>query len=72
MRRVLIFLLALLVMLLRWVEKVKEVSNVSPKIVGVLCSGIGELFRVTVGWILVSWVSVVIRVTEDFSDEAVI
>ena len=54
------------------VENVNEVSNVSPKIVGVLSSGIGRLFRVTVGWILVSCVSVVIRVTDDFSGEAVI
>ena len=52
--------------------KVKCVSKVRPSILGVLLRGIVLLFRVIWGWIDDWCLSVVIRVIEDFSADAVI
>ena len=53
-----------------WGVKVKCVSKVRPRILGVLFSGIVLLFRVICGWIFDWCLSVVISVIEDFSADA--
>ena len=47
-------------------------SNVRPRILGVFVKGMGVLFSVMRGCSEDSFLSEVIRVTDDFSDEAVI
>lgn len=66
------FLFAVLVMFSMCFEKVKCVSYVRPRIFGNLFKGMRVLFSFTWGWREDWCLSVVIRVIEDFSGEAVI
>ena len=60
-------LVALAEMAEMWGEKVNIVSNVTPRILGVLSRGTGELLTVTCGWQLNWLVQGVKNVTEDLS-----
>ena len=66
------FLFAVLVMFSMCFEMVKCVSNVRPRIFGYLFKGMRVLFSFTWGWREDWCLSVVMRVIEDFSGEAVI
>ena len=66
------FLDALAVVFSTCEEKVRCVSRVTPRIVGVLLRGIVVLLRCSWGCLLDSRLSGVIRVTDDFCGDAVI
>ena len=70
--RMLSFLFAAVVVFWMCLVKVRWVSNVRPRIFGVLLSGMGVLFSRICGWVLDICLSVVMRVKEDLFGDAVI